>query len=198
MMADPLSVLGELLENSPGWAEVYGDDGEGPEVFQGATEVGNETQFSHQLPVLDLVADKNASTEPDVAEIFFATVDPGSHVATLTHKAREETSETSNLVASSSQGLVFDLVRGDVANLAPDPGGGVNLGPVVCLASGITGADLPVVDPDRPRPGEAFFYVARRRAPDSNQAGTYDPAVCWMDSGSFHGPRRPSEGDCGL
>ena len=44
--------------------------------------------------------------------------------------------------------------------------------------------------------GEGFFYVVRRDDSLGNAHGTYDPAICLPDVGSFGGPRRPTSGDC--
>ncbi len=58
--------------------------------------------------------------------------------------------------------LRYDVVRGNVANLAPGGGGTTDLGPVVCLEDNSIDTDT-VGDEDAsdPATGQAFFYVFR-------------------------------------
>lgn len=197
--ATPLVVTGDLLDLAPpAGVEVFGDDGAGPVVYQGYVDVAqDQTSFSHLLPVLGLSVSK-ANLDPAAAVIKFATTDPASHVATATNRPRAETSEVSAAFPAAALGPVYDVIRGRVKALARAAAGGVDLGQVVCLGAGIPGSDLPVVDPDRPPLGDAFFYLARRRSTASNPVGTYDPAVCFADAGTFSGPRRAAGGDCGM
>jgi hypothetical protein len=112
---------------------------------------------------------------------------------------RDETSELSFPIVADTSGLVYDVIRGNVANLAQLPGDGVDLGPVVCLAAGIDpsiGVTPIVIDPDDPHPGSGFFYLTRRRGTDLAAPGTYDPAICLTEIDVFSGPRIPGTGDC--
>lgn len=58
----------------------------------------------------------------------------------------------------------YDVVRGDVANLAL-AGPTVELGPLTCLADDTISTR--VTDTERPGPGRAFFYLVRDDAPDA-------------------------------
>ena len=109
------------------------------------------------------------------------------------------TSELSGPLASETTHLVFDVARGNVANLAFAGTGGIGLGPLSCIASGLDpdiAVSPNVQDPDVPPPGESFFYLARRRATADNNVGTYDPALCLTIVDAFGGPRVPGPGDC--
>jgi hypothetical protein len=95
--------------------------------------------------------------------------------------------------------LVYDVIRGDLHNLAFLPAGGIDLGPVVCLAPGIdppTGVTPVVIDPDDPQAGFGYFYLTRRRTAEATVPGTYDPAICLTEIDRFRGPRLPDSGDC--
>ena len=192
--ADPLAVRGEDSNGAATRVEVFGDDGDGPAVYQGYTDVPpDDVQFRHELPVLGLRF-VSPALEPGSA-VTFSADGPVSHVATTTPGA---TSVLSDRITASNADPLFDVARGNLRELATIPGGGVDLGEVVCLAQGIAPDQLPVIDPDVPEPGSGFFYVSRRRSSMAAQPGTYDPAVCHVDGRSFVGPREASSGDCGM
>jgi hypothetical protein len=108
------------------------------------------------------------------------------------------TTELSNDIPAEPD-VVYDVIRGRLENLAFGATGGIDLGPVICLGSGID-PDITVtpniVDPDDPSPGRGFFYLVRRSDPLQNAPGTYDPAICLTEADDFNGPRRASSGDC--
>ncbi len=56
----------------------------------------------------------------------------------------------------------WDVVRGDIAELADGGGATVSLGNVTCLADDL--ADLSTSDPVQPAPGQGFFYLRRGAA----------------------------------
>ena len=193
--ATPLSLKLSLATPTVGKAEVYGGEGNDAGLLLGSVQSdGSLASFVHQLPVTNLMVTPGTTTH--ATEISFDDVYPSAHVATFTS---HETSGTSDPLAANSQGLAFDVVRGKVGNLAPSSSGGVDLGPLVCLASLVPPGALPVFDFDPPPPpGTAYFYLARRRSMGSPRLGTYDPAMCLVDLGdAFVGPRKPGAGDCG-
>lgn len=194
--ASPVGVVGDLASPLAGWVEVFGDDGDQAALFQGASRLVNlDPPFRHRLPVLGLVKSKAGHG----SGIRFDLKVPNNHTATVSSEARSETSALSAPIAADTTGLVYDVIRGDVENLAPLSGAGVDLGPVVCLAAGIDpsiGITPIVIDPDDPRPGTGFFYLTRRRGMDTNAPGTYDPAICLTEIDAFSGPRTPRSGDC--
>src|SRR4029453_7370138 len=56
----------------------------------------------------------------------------------------------------------YDVIRGDVANLAPGPPGTVDLGPVACLENDSPDADTRgFEDAAIPPPGHPFFFMFR-------------------------------------
>lgn len=194
--ASPIVVLGDLTSPLAGWVEVFGDDADQARLFQGSSRLSNlDPPFRHLLPVLDLVKSKGLGS----SGITWNIEVPANHTATVSSEPRSETSELSAPIHADSTGLVYDVVRGDLDNLALLPGGGVDLGPVVCLAAGIdpsTGVTPYVIDPDEPEPGHGYFYLARKRGTDSSAPGTYDPALCLTEVDAFPGPRIPASGDC--
>jgi hypothetical protein len=194
--ATPLTVVGQLVSPLAGWVEVFGDDGNQAGLFQGSSRLANlDPPFRHRLPVLGLRKSKTGHG----SGITFGIDVPDDHTATVTSETRGETSELSLPLVAAVDGLVYDVIRGNLANLALLPGAGVDLGPVACLAAGIdpsTGIVPFVVDPVDPHPGTAFFYLARRRATDLAAPGTYDPAICLTEIDRFPGPRLPAAGDC--
>jgi hypothetical protein len=194
--ASPVTVVGDLADPLAGWVEVFGDDGDQAALFQGASRLANlDPPFRHRLPVLGLTKSKTGHG----SGIAFDMKVPANHTATVSSELRSETSELSLPIATDTNGLVYDVIRGNVANLALLPGDGVDLGPVVCLAAGIDpsiGVTPIVIDPDDPHPGYGFFYLTRRRGTDSAAPGTYDPAICLTELDAFPGPRVPRTGDC--
>jgi hypothetical protein len=194
--ASPVAVAGDLADPLSGWVEVFGDDGDQAALFQGASRLANlDPPFRHPLPVLGLLKSKSGHG----SAVTFDTKVPNHHTATVSSELRDETSELSLPIVADTNGLVYDVIRGHVGELAPLPGAGVDLGPVVCLASGIdpSGGVTPIViDPDDPRPGYGFFYLTRRRGADFAAPGTYDPAICLTERDEFPGPRIPRTGDC--
>jgi len=194
--AGPVTVVGDLTDPLAGWVEVFGDDGDQAMLFQGASRLANlDPPFRHRLPVLGLLKSKTGHG----SGIAFDMKVPNNHTATVSSQARSETSELSLPIASDSSGLVYDVIRGNVHNLALLPGAGVDLGPVVCLAAGIDpsiGVTPIVIDPTDPHPGYGFFYLTRRRGTDAAAPGTYDPAICLTEIDAFSGPRIPRTGDC--
>ena len=80
---------------------------------------------------------------------------------------------------------VYDVARGDVANLRPE----VQLGPLTCIADDVQETDTAnFPDPDIPAPGQTFFYVFRDDALDPG-GGSYG-----VDSNDH--PRVAGESDC--
>jgi Tol biopolymer transport system component len=60
------------------------------------------------------------------------------------------------------RGVRYDVLRGDLANLAPGAGGTVDLGPVVCLENDSWDASTAGFgDPTLPAPGQGFFFLFR-------------------------------------
>ncbi len=194
--ATPVAVTGDLPDPVTGWVELFGDDADQARVFQGALRLTpDDPPFRHRLPVLGLRVDKTGGG----SEIKFDRTTPDNHTATLSDETGHETTELSAALPAPGDGLVFDLIRGRLANLAFAAGGGIDLGPVVCLESGLTPdlvASPDAIDPDVPAPGQGFFYVSRRRHTLENAPGTYDPAICLTDVDRFEGPRAPASGDC--
>lgn len=194
--AAAVSVSGDLPDVVAGWVEVFGDDAAQAGVFQGASRVDTASPpFRHLLPVLELTVAKVAGG----VEIAFDRKIPAQHTATLTDESLQQTTELSAALSAQSLGVLFDVVRGDLANLALGSGGGITLGPVTCLDSGLT-PDPTVapnpVDPAIPPVGGGFFYVARRRDASADVKGTYDPAICLGEVDAFDGPRLAASGDC--
>jgi hypothetical protein len=191
-----VSVQGDVTSTGPGWVEVFGDVADQAAVFQGAVRLRNDSDpsFRHRLPVLDLRMKKLAVG----AVISFDRAVPTNHTATFSAELLHRTSALSDPTAAATAGLAFDVIRGDLANLAFGPAG-IDLGPVRCLAAGMDPDPTvtpDVVDPENPAPGEGFFYLSRRRTLDANVLGTYDPAMCLTEVDAFRGPRLPASGDC--
>jgi hypothetical protein len=193
--ATALRVNGDLPDVVPGWVEVFGDDQNQARVFQGTTAIGNDViPFSHLIPVLGLALSKAQVG----TELGFDRSIPPNHTSTRSMEGPLATTELSNAVHAEPD-VLYDVIRGGLHNLAFGATGGIDLGPVVCLGSGID-PDVTVtpnvVDPDDPDPGRGFFYVVRRTEPLQNAPGTYDPAICLTEADDFNGPRRASSGDC--
>jgi Tol biopolymer transport system component len=86
--------------------------------------------------------------------------------------------------------LSYDVIRGDVANLAAGPGNTVDLGTVVCLENdtfntNTAGAEA---DADQPAPGQVFFFL-RRWTQGLGDTLSYG-------HGSGDAERIPGGGDC--
>jgi Tol biopolymer transport system component len=86
--------------------------------------------------------------------------------------------------------LHYDVIRGDVANLAAGPGNTVDLGAVTCLENdtintNTAGAEA---DADQPGPGQLFFFL-RRWSQGIGDTPSYG-------QGSGEAERIPSGGDC--
>ena len=79
--------------------------------------------------------------------------------------------------------LTYDLIRGDLANLAV-VGSSVDLGAVTCETSADSSGAVPDGSPD-PGAGQAWFFVLR----DHTTPGTYG-------DDSAGGVRLPASGDC--
>ncbi|UCF66150.1 MAG: right-handed parallel beta-helix repeat-containing protein, partial [Acidobacteriota bacterium] len=162
-LASAVHVEGEIPDLAPGWAELFGDESTQARVFQGAVRLDDaDPPLKQQIPVLDLVV-RPASTG---SRISFDTSAPAQHTATRTDEARRESASLSDPLPAVIEGLVFDVIRGDVDSLAPLPGGGIDLGDVICLRAGIDPDVVispDIIDPERPAPGGSFFYLARRR-----------------------------------
>jgi hypothetical protein len=193
--ATAVRVNADLSDVAPGWVEVFGDDLGQARVFQGTTTIRNDVvPFSHLIPVLGLaLSEVQAGTE-----IGFDRSIPPNHTSTRSMEGALTTTELSNAVPAEPY-VVYDVIRGGLENLAFGATGGIDLGPVICLGSGID-PDITVtpniVDPVDPNPGRGFFYVVRRTEPLQNAPGTYDPAICLTEAADFGGPRRASSGDC--
>ncbi|RMG48792.1 MAG: right-handed parallel beta-helix repeat-containing protein [Acidobacteria bacterium] len=192
--ATPIEVDGTTDPPLTGWVEIFGDEQDQARLFLGAVEPSADGKFRQLIPVVDLRV-RPAADGTNHAISFDRSL-LGFHTATSFDPGLGGTSDPSVPLAADNQGLAFDVVRGEVANLGPDPAGGTFLGDLVCLAAAVPPGGPEVVDPDVPLPGSAFFYLARRRSgPDLK--GTYDPAQCADVAGrAFRGPRRPGNGDC--
>ncbi|ANM30205.1 hypothetical protein ABI59_12405 [Acidobacteria bacterium Mor1] len=192
--AGPLAVEGDTLQSDPAWVEVFGDSASQSRLFQGAVQLGSDgdTGFNHRLPVLDLRVEQSGGG----SQISFDTEIPANHTATTTLRSPSETSELSAPLAASAAPVLYDVIRGDLGSLGFGING-INLGEVTCIDSAIAPGAAVVDGSDDPEPGEAFFYLARRRSNDlANGRGTYDPAICLTDLDDFSGPRRTAGGDC--
>jgi hypothetical protein len=83
--------------------------------------------------------------------------------------------------SAGSGPTLYDVVRGDLADIAP----GGDLGTVLCIENDSTdNSTLGSPDPDEPNPGEVFFYLVR-----GLPAGGYGTT-------SSGAPRLASAGDC--
>ena len=85
--------------------------------------------------------------------------------------------------------VFYDVIRGNVASLAPGGGGTVDLGAVTCIASD-TPTSSTAPDPTIPLPGQVFFYLYRATPGAVAGPGSYG-------TGSSGGERVPSSGGCG-
>jgi hypothetical protein len=195
MSATAIRVHGDLPDISPGWVEVFGDNLGQARVFQGTTTINNDVvPFSHLISVLGLALSKVQTG----TELAFDRSVPPNHTSTRSMEATLTTTELSNDIPAEPD-VVYDVIRGGLENLAFGPTGGIDLGPVICLGSGLdpdVAVTPNIVDPDDPATGRGFFYLVRRAEPLQNAPGTYDPAICLTEADDFHGPRRASSGDC--
>ena len=83
----------------------------------------------------------------------------------------------------------YDVVRGDVANLAAS-GGQVDLGPVVCLEDESIDADTGGFgDPVDPAPGQVFFFLRRGVRGSTDPGGGYGQGTGGLE-------RTAASGDC--
>ncbi len=90
---------------------------------------------------------------------------------------------------ADAQALRYDVVRGDVRNLAL-AGGTVDLGPVTCLANDRPALDTtPYPDAAEPAPGQVFFYLLRGSQGLADGPGSYG-------QGSGNRERVAGTGDC--
>jgi hypothetical protein len=195
MSATAIRVNGNVPDITPGWVEVFGDSAGQARVFQGTTTIQNDiVPFSHLISVLGLTL----SEVQTGTELGFDRSIPTNHTSTRSMQATRTTTELSNDVPAAPD-VVYDVIRGGLENLAFGATGGIDLGPVICLGSGVD-PDITVtpniVDPDIPHQGRGFFYLVRRSDPLQNAPGTYDPAICLTEADDFNGPRRASSGDC--
>ncbi len=86
--------------------------------------------------------------------------------------------------------LRYDIIRGDVAELARDGGAGTDLGAVVCLENDSPDNDtLGFEDAEQPGVGDAFFYLYRGTQGLDDGPGSYGTA-------STGGERLPATGGC--
>lgn len=84
----------------------------------------------------------------------------------------------------------YDVIRGDVANLAPGAGGTVDLGAVVCVENDSPDADtVGSDDPATPLPGQVFFFLHRGSQGLIDGPGSYG-------RGAGGGERMPAAGGC--
>ena len=188
----PLAVGGLASTSPPGWIEVFSDSSEQAERLMGALEVlGADPGFHFLLPAGLRIAQTDAGTDLGVSG------DLAAHTATWTPHDLGETSALSLALPVGDLAPVFDLLRGDVANLALDPAGGVQLGPVDCLARA-TGEGFPVfTDEQLPEAGHAFFYLSRRRHPQAaGEVGSYNPPLCLDLLAASPGERIEGPGGC--
>jgi Tol biopolymer transport system component len=89
------------------------------------------------------------------------------------------------------QWLRYDVVRGDVANLAPGPTGTIDLGPVVCLEDDSPDAHTHgFEDAAQPSPGQVFFFLRRGTRGSSDGPGSWG-------QGSSGDERMAGGGSCG-
>ena len=127
----------------------------------------------------------NSAGPPGVggARMPFLTVEAGGHPADL----RCEGSDTVCTWEPEPSDVSFDVIRGDMANLAADEQQ-VDLGPVICILD--DSPDPTTIghpDSDIPLPGQAFFYLLR--AYDGIRNGTYGKSSACL-------PRVALAGDC--
>jgi|GEM_PF-962760 len=84
----------------------------------------------------------------------------------------------------------YDVVRGNVQNLAPGGGSTVTLGPVTCLEDDSPDADTAgFEDVAQPAAGQAFFYIYRGSRGLNFGAGSYGQSSSGLE-------RIPASGDC--
>lgn len=89
------------------------------------------------------------------------------------------------------RGVRYDVIRGDLANLAPGAGT-IELGPVVCLADSVTEpASTEIVDHETPSPGQGFFFLYRW-----SDGTPFDPGSWGQGTGGDE--RTAGAGECGL
>jgi hypothetical protein len=89
------------------------------------------------------------------------------------------------------RGVRYDVIRGDLANLAPGAGT-IELGPVVCLAGNVAEpASTGIVDPETPSPGQGFFFLYRW-----SDGTPFDPGSWGQGTGGDE--RTAGAGECGL
>src|SRR5207247_502959 len=131
-LANPtlLSVQVGLSVPRAGKAELYGGSGNDTSLLLGSTaNPDSATVFLHLLPVTNLHVDRSTVVGP--TRLTFDSTYPANLVGTYTTR---ETSGTSSPLPAALAGLRFDVIRGKVSNLSRAASGGVNLGPVTCLA----------------------------------------------------------------
>ena len=89
-----------------------------------------------------------------------------------------------------AHGLRYDAIRGDLASLAFDGVGGVNLGAVACIEDESIDTDT-IGDEDAavPLPGQAFFYLIRGTQGVDDGPGSYGAATDGSE-------RATTAGDC--
>ncbi len=93
--------------------------------------------------------------------------------------------------AHEAQPLRYDVIRGNVADLAAGVGNTVDLGAVICLENDSPDADTTgFEDFEVPAPGQAFFYLYRGTQGSEAGPGSYG-------LGPSGGERIAGAGDCG-
>jgi hypothetical protein len=195
--ATPIDVTANHLNLDNGWAELFADEVDQAATFQGALRVAPDgIDFVQQIPVVDL----RVNHVPGGAEISFDRSVPMMHTATFTEEDAGQTSELSVPISADKNGLVFDVIRGNLENLTFGIAGGIILGDVDCLQNSLDPeptVNPGPIDPVLPAPGHGFFYLARKRIAGAvSGAGNYDPAICLSDVDRYSGPREPVGGDC--
>lgn len=192
--AGPLAVKASVADLGDGWIELFGDDAAQARQFLGHTNTPAAADaLRHQLPVLGLVLKSTLGG----TQIAWDTTITLQHTGQRTRLGTANSSNLSPPIAATTVGLAYDLIRGHVSALARLPGGDIDLGPVTCLANDVPHGLVPtLIDSELPAPGRAFFYVTRRDDTTNTDEGSYNPAVCGLDSASFRGTRHASSGDC--
>jgi hypothetical protein len=111
--------------------------------------------------------------------------DQGAGSPPLDIRIRQSANATIVTWTAGTETLPHDVIRGSIRNLR-ESGGVIDLGSVVCIASGVSSANAVAVDSSIPPPGASYFYLV-----DSN-----DGVSRSWGSGSREQTRAPAWGSC--